>query len=133
MANEKKVKVGMTTREFILGFLEGKNPSEVLNGITYKQKGEELLASMDAKNAAKKEKAKNGEPSKAYKENAPIREAIKSYLAEQTESVVAKDIAEAIGQTIQKTTAVIRQMVEDKTVERLDLGRNKPLEYRYKG
>ena len=133
MANEKKVKVGMTTREFIHGFLEGKNPSDVLNGMTYEQKANELLSAMDKRNADKKEKVKSGEPSKTYVENAPLREKVMAYLSEQSESVVAKTIAEALDLTVPKTTAVIRQMVEDGTVERLDLGRNKPLEYRIKG
>ena len=130
---DKKIKVGMTTREFINGFLSGKSKDDVLNGMTYEQKANELLAAMDSRNANKKEKAKTGEPSKTYTENAPLREAVASFLATKTESVVAKEIAEAIGQGIQKTTAVIRQMVEDGTVERIDLGRNKPLEYKVKG
>lgn len=130
---DKKVKVGMTTREFINGFLSGKSKDDVLNGMTYEQKANELLAAMDSRNAVKKEKAKTGEPSKTYIENAPLREAVASFLVTKTKSVVAKEISEAIGQGINKTNAVIRQMVEDGTVERIDLGRNKPLEYKIKG
>lgn len=133
MANEKKIKVGMTTRDFINGFLSGKTKDDVLNGMTYEQKANELLSAMDKRNADKKEKVKSGEPSKTYVENAPLREKVMAYLSEQSESVVAKTIAEALDLTVPKTTAVIRQMVEDGTVERIDLGRNKPLEYKVKG
>lgn len=128
MANKEK-KIGMTTREFINGFLSGKTKEDTLNGMTYGQKAEELLAAMDKRNAAKAATA-NSKPSKSYAENAPIREAITAFLSTQNESVVAKDVATAIDQTVNKTSAVIRQMVADGSVERLDLGRNKPLEYR---
>jgi hypothetical protein len=128
MANKEK-KIGMTTREFINGFLSGKGKDDTLNGMTYGQKAEELLMAMDKRNEAKKETAKD-KPSKTYAENAPIRAAITAYLSTMDESVVAKTIAENIDQTVNKTSAVIRQMVADGSVERLDLGRNKPLEYR---
>ena len=126
---QKEKKVGMTTREFINGFLSGKGKDDTLNGITYGQKAEELLAAMDKRNEAKKNTA-SSKPSKTYEENAPIRAAITAYLSTQDESVVAKDIATAIDKNVNKTSAVIRQMVADGSVERLDLGRNKPLEYR---
>ena len=128
MANKEK-KIGMTTREFINGFLSGKTNEDTLNGMTYGQKAEELLAAMDKRNEAKKATA-SSKPSKTYTENAPIREAITAFLSTQDESVVAKDVATAIEQTVNKTSAVIRQMVADGSVERLDFGRNKPLEYR---
>lgn len=128
MANKEK-KIGMTTREFINGFLSGKTKEDTLNGMTYGQKAEELLAAIDKRNEAKKATA-SSKPSKTYAENAPIREAITAFLSTQDESVVAKEVATAINQTVNKTSAVIRQMVTDGSVERLDFGRNKPLEYR---
>lgn len=128
MANKEK-KIGMTTREFINGFLSGKTKEDTLNGMTFGQKAEELLAAMNKRNEAKKATA-SAKPSKTYAENAPIREAITAYLSTMDESVVAKTIAENIGQTVNKTSAVVRQMVADGSVERLDFGRNKPLEYR---
>lgn len=128
MANKEK-KIGMTTREFINGFLSGKGKDDTLNGMTYGQKAEELLTAMDKRNEAKKATT-SSKPSKTYEENAPIRAAITAYLSTQDESVVAKDVATAIDQSVSKTSAVIRQMVADGSVERLDLGRNKPLEYR---
>ena len=128
MANKEK-KIGMTTREFISGFLSGKTKEDTLNGMPYGQKADELLAAMEKRNEAKKATA-SSKPSKTYTENAPIREAITAFLSTQDESVVAKDVATAIEQTVNKTSAVIRQMVADGSVERLDFGRNKPLEYR---
>ena len=128
MANKEK-KIGMTTREFLNGFLSGKSVSDTCNGMTFGDKANELLAAMDKRNAAKSATAKD-KPSKTYAENAPIRDAITAYLSTMDESVVAKTIAENIDQTVNKTSAVIRQMVADGSVERLDLGRNKPLEYR---
>lgn len=127
---DKKVKVGMTTREFINGFLSGKTKEDKLNGMTYGEKAEELLNAMDKRNESKKAKS-SGEPTKTYKENAPIRQAILDYLGSKGESVTAKDIAENIGQTPAKTGAVLRQM-ED-TIEKVDFGRYKPFEYRIKG
>lgn len=131
MANKEK-KIGMTTREFINGFLSGKGVNDTCNGMTYGDKANELLAAMDNRNAAKAASAKS-KPSKTYEENAPLREAVRAFLAEQTESVTGKAIANAIEQSVPKTTAVVRQMVESGVVERLDLGRNKPLEYRLIG
>ena len=130
MANKEK-KIGMTTREFINGFLSGKSISDTCNGMTYEDKANELLLAMDKRNEAKKATV-SGKPSKTYTENAPIREAITAFLSTQNESVVAKTVAENIDQTVNKTSAVIRQMVADGSVERLDFGRNKPLEYRLK-
>lgn len=128
MATKEK-KIGMTTREFINGFLSGKGVNDTCNGMTYGDKANELLSAMDKRNEAKKEKASD-KPSKTYAENAPIREAITAFLTTKDGSVVAKDIATAIDQNVNKTSAVIRQMVSAGTVERLDFGRNKPLEYR---
>lgn len=47
--------------------------------------------------------------------------------------MIAKDIAGEMDCTIQKTSSVIRQMVEAGMVERIDNGRNKPLEYKLIG
>lgn len=128
MAN-KENKIGMTTREFLNGFLSGKTKEDTCNGMTYEQKAEELLAAMDKRNEAKKATT-SSKPSKTYAENAPLRENIVAYLQGFEESVPAKAIAEAVELTPNKTSAVLRQMVADGTVERIDLGRNKPLEYR---
>lgn len=128
MAN-KENKIGMTTREFLNGFLSGKTKEDTYNGMTYEQKAEELLAAMDKRNEAKKATT-SSKPSKAYAENAPLRENIVAYLQGFEESVPAKAIAEAVDLNPNKASSVLRQMVADGTVERIDLGRNKPLEYR---
>jgi hypothetical protein len=126
---EKKEKIGMTTREFINGFLAGKTANDVLNGMTYGAKAEELLSAMDKRNESKKNSPKK--PTKASVENAPIRQAIIDYLSTKGESVTAKEISENIGQTPAKTGAVLRSM-ED-VVAKVDFGRYKPFEYRIKG
>lgn len=119
----------MTTREFLESVLAGKPLDFAVNGVTVKEKAEALIAALDKKNAARKDAPKK--PSKSFEENAPVREAIAEYLsARNGESDIVKNIAAAVGFSAPKTTAVIRQMVSAGTVERIDNGRNKPLEYR---
>ena len=134
-------KTGMTTRDFLEAVIAGKGNETAINGVTLRDKAEEMIAALDRKNEARKMATANGErkPSKAYEENAPIREEIKAFFKERMESgneesEIVKNIASAIGYTVPKTNAAIRQMVEfDKSLERIDLGRNKPLEYRLIG
>lgn len=128
----------MTTREFLVAVLDGKDlDNTVIGGMTLRDKGEALVEGIDSRNAAKREKAKvDGKPSKAYAENAPLRATVGDYLADCENSVTIKEIATAIGMEDkpQKVGAVVRQMVEiDGSVERIDLGRNKPLQYKLKG
>jgi hypothetical protein len=119
----------MTTREFLESVLAGKPLDFAVNGVTVKEKAEALIAALDKKNAARKNAPKK--PSKSFEENAPIREAIAEYLRGRNgESDIVKNIAAAVGFTAPKTTAAIRQMVAVGAVERIDNGRNKPLEYR---
>ena len=119
----------MTTREFLESVLAGKSLDFAVNGVTVKEKAEALIAALDKKNAARKDTPKK--PSKSFEENAPIREAIAEYLRGRNgESDIVKNIAAAVGFTAPKTTAAIRQMVAVGAVERIDNGRNKPLEYR---
>jgi hypothetical protein len=128
---EKAKKVDMTTREFLNGILSGKALTDSVNGKTFKEKAEELLAAMDKRNAAKKE-ATAGKPSKTAIENEPIKKAIEEYLSTKDASVLCSEIALSIGQSVNKTSSLVRQMVDSGKVERIDLGRNKPLEYRLK-
>lgn len=128
-------KTTMTTREFLVAVLDGKDlDNTIIGGMTLRDKGEALVEGIDKRNAAKREKAKaDGKPSKAYAENASLRETIGNFLADCEDSVTVKTIAEGIGMEDkpQKVGAVVRQMVEiDKSVERIDKGRNKPLEYK---
>ena len=65
--------------------------------------------------------------------NLEEKKAIIDYLEEQTENSLAKEIAEAIEVSTQKASAVLRQMVAEGVVERIETDRNSPLEYRLAG
>ena len=131
MENTEKKSKTMTTREFLEAFIRG-DYEYTVNDMTMVDKAHALLDAMDARNAAKKEKD-SSKPSKSFEENAPLREKVKEILAKNSGSMVAKDIAIEMECTIQKTSSVIRQMVEAGMVERIDNGRNKPLEYKLIG
>lgn len=132
MENTEKKSRGMTTRDFLNAFIRG-DYEYSFDGVTMLEKAHALLDAMDARNAAKKEKKDSSKPSKSFEENAPLREKVKEILAKNSGSMVAKDIAGEMDCTIQKTSSVIRQMVDAGMVERIDNGRNKPLEYKLIG
>lgn len=119
----------MTTREFLESVLAGKSLDFEINGTSVREKAEAMIAALDKKNAARKDAPKK--PSKSFEENAPMRTAIMEYLTSRNgDSDIIKNIASAVDLTPSKTSAVIRQMVNAGMVERIDNGRNKPLEYR---
>lgn len=65
--------------------------------------------------------------------NSKEKMAVIDYLEEQTANSLAKEIAEAIEVSTQKASAVLRQMVAEGVVERIEADRNSPLEYRLVG
>lgn len=132
MENTEKKNKSMTTRDFLNAIIRG-DYEYTVDGMGIVDKAHALLDSMDARNAAKKEKKDSSKPSKSFEENAPLREKVKEILAKNSGSMVAKDIAGEMDCTIQKTSSVIRQMVDAGMVERIDIGRNKPLEYKLIG
>lgn len=132
MENTEKKSKTMTTREFLEAFIRG-DYEYTVDDMTMVDKARALINAMNARNEAKKEKKDSSKPSKSFEENAPLREKVKEILAESGDSMVAKDIAGKMDCTIQKTSSVIRQMVEAGMVERIDNGRNKPLEYKLIG
>lgn len=132
MENTEKKSKTMTTREFLEAFIRG-DYEYTVNDMTMVDKAHALLDAMNARNEAKKEKKDSSKPSKSFEENAPLREKVKEILAKNSGSMIAKDIAGEMDCTIQKTSSVIRQMVEAGMVERIDNGRNKPLEYKLIG
>ena len=132
MENTEKKSKSMTTREFLEAFIRG-DYGYTVDDMTMVDKAHALLDAMDARNKAKKEKKDSSKPSKSFKENAPLREKVEAILAKNSGSMIAKDIAEEMDCIIQKTSSVIRQMVEAGMVERIDNGRNKPLEYKLIG
>lgn len=97
----------MTNREFFMAVQAGAMTDEV------QAKTGELLMKLDEANAKRKEAPKK--PTKASLEN--IRRSSKRSLSSSTalslNVFVAKDIASAIGQSVQKTSAVLTLMAND--------------------
>ena len=92
----------MTNREFLTTIANMENVAEDIK--TY---AEEKLAKLDATNEARKNK-----PSKKSVENAPILEQIANEIL-TTEAQTAATVAEAAGITVQKASALLRQLVAD--------------------
>ena len=92
----------MTNRDFLTAISNLENISEEL-------KAEALarIEKIDATNEARKNK-----PSKKALENAPIMEQIANEVL-GTEAVTAGTVAEAVGISVQKASALLRQLVAD--------------------
>ena len=116
----------MTTREMLEAILNGKMDVKSSNGQTVMQKAQSMLDAIDKRNAANKEREKK--PASKV-DNTEAKAAILEFLETQEKSVVAKVIAEGTDMTVQKTSAVLRQLVEDEMIKRIELSRSKPLEY----
>ena len=113
-------------REYLEANLAGKPLSTVINGESLEEKGKALLAGLDSKNAKRTET-----PSKTYTENEPLRKKVVEYLtAKNGESVTAKEIATALDVKSAKASALCKDLIAEEKIERLDLGRNVPLQYR---
>lgn len=92
----------MTNREFLTAVAAIENvPADV------KEHAEAAIAKMDATNEARKNK-----PSKKATENAPIMEQIVNEIL-TSEAQTASAIAEAAGISVQKASALLRQIVAD--------------------
>jgi hypothetical protein len=91
---------GMTQRVFLMRVKELVTDKEVL------EKADELLASLDKKNAARSSK-----PSKTQIENEPIKVSILEFLA-GGKVQTAPEIAVAVGISTQKASALAKQLVE---------------------
>ena len=102
----------MTNREFLTNVANGTINDEI------KAHAAEALIKLDEANAKRKEK-KNDKPSKAAVENAPLVDAAVEFLG--TETKIASDIAVALGVSIPKANAVMKQaLAEGKvTVEKI--------------
>ena len=102
----------MTHREFLTNVANGTITDEI------KEYAAEALIKIDEANAKRKEK-KNDKPSKAAIENAPLVDAAVEFLG--TETKIASDIAAALGVSIPKANAVMKQaLAEGKvTVEKI--------------
>lgn len=91
---------GMTQRVFLMRVKELVTDKDVL------EKADELLASLDKKNAARSSK-----PSKTQIENEPIKVSILEFLA-GGKVQTAPEIAVAVGVSTQKASALAKQLVE---------------------
>ena len=92
----------MTNREFLTAIANMENISEEL-----KAEATARIEKLDATNEARKNK-----PSKKATENAPILEQIANEIL-TTEAQTAATIAEAAGISVQKASALLRQLVAD--------------------
>ena len=90
----------MTKREFLNAILTGNLTEEVLTHAT------EELEKLDATN----EKRRNT-PSKKDTENAPLKEALAGLLSETP--TTAADLAVKVELSVQKTSALLRQLVDE--------------------
>ena len=133
----------MTSRDLLNTILKN-GSAELLamtvNGQSVKDKCALLIAKMDADNA--KKRATPTKETEAHKKAEPIRKAIMDFLSMQTHSVTESEIAKAIQPALfpdvepAKVGAKIRPSVQELCnngmVDKLDFGRNKPLEYKAK-
>jgi predicted Rossmann fold nucleotide-binding protein DprA/Smf involved in DNA uptake len=92
----------MTNREFLTAIANAENISEEL-----KAEATARIEKLDATNEARKNK-----PSKKATENAPIMEQIVNEIL-TSEAQTAAAIAEAAGISVQKASALLRQLVVD--------------------
>jgi hypothetical protein len=92
----------MTNREFLTAIANMENISEEL-----KAEATARIEKLDATNEARKNK-----PSKKATENAPIMEQIVNEIL-TSEAQTASAIAEAAGISVQKASALLRQIVAD--------------------
>ena len=91
----------MTTREMLNAVIAGTINADV------QAKAQEVLTAMDKKNESRKAK-----PSKTAIANAPLKEAIVNHLNE-VKHATASEVAEALGMTTQKASALLRQLAQD--------------------
>ena len=91
----------MTNREFYTAIMNGTMTDEVKNHAA------EAIAKLDARNQKRSSK-----PTKAQRENEPVKTAIIDYLTVHG-SAVAADIAAEVDITTQKASALCRQLVEE--------------------
>ena len=92
----------MTNREFLTAVSACENCSDEV-----REYAKAAIAKMDATNEARKNK-----PSKKATENAPILEQIANEIL-TSEAQTASAIAEAAGISVQKASALLRQLVAD--------------------
>ena len=95
----------MTKREFFVAVMEKVEDAEL------KLFAEQEIAKMDERNAKRK-----NSPSKKSIENEPIKEKIVEYLDGHDELATASEIANEVEISVQKASALCRQLVENGTL-----------------
>lgn len=96
----------MTTREFLTTITSMPNISDEL-----KEYARDELKKLDKRNAARAAK-----PTKAQKENEPIKEEIVKFLTEKGGFHTASEVMEVCEISVQKASALCRQLVEEGTL-----------------
>lgn len=117
---------GITEKLFFAAFIAGEYDL-VFNGQSMQNKAQEMLEAIESRNQKNRD---NPNKKKTTVDNTETKHQILEFLLDKNESLTAKTIAEAIGATIQKTTGVLRQMIKAGEIQRIELSRNQPLEYR---
>ena len=95
----------MTKREFFTAVIEKVDDAEL------KLFAEQEIEKMNERNAKRKDS-----PSKKSIENVPIKAKIAGYLDEHDGLATASEIANEVGISVQKASALCRQMVENGSV-----------------
>lgn len=95
----------MTKREFFVAVMEKVDDAEL------KLFAEQEIAKMDERNAKRK-----NNPSKKSIENVPIKAKIVKYLDEHGELATASEIAKEVEISVQKASALCRQLIENGAV-----------------
>lgn len=114
----------MTMREFLTAVIELENvPTELQDYAT------ERIMKLDEANEKKKNAPKKN--SKASESNATYFETVKDFLTTQDEPVPAKVIAEHLELTTQKVTAILKLMINEDMVVKVD-GKTKSKPFTYK-
>lgn len=96
----------MTNREFLTAIANSSLSDELT---TY---ANEQIVKLDMRNAARKAK-QSSKPSKTAIANEPIKATIMDFLNTLTEPMIAADIAENVGITTAKASAMLRQLADN--------------------
>lgn len=118
----------MTEKQFLEMVINGDLTNEE-TVLALKEKATDLLEALEKAT----EQARARRAAASAEKNVEEKMAIIDYLEEQTENSLAREVAEAIGVSTQKANAVLRQMVAEGVVERIETDRNSPLEYKLVG
>ena len=90
----------MTNREFYEAIINGINTEEI------RTHASEAIVKLDARNARKSSK-----PTKTQEANVPVKNAIREFIANKGETCTATAVAEGCSISVQKASALCRQMV----------------------